>query len=187
MTEPVTSGTQRFVRSLWTLDRDLAYARHYPAVAWTGSYSRDADGVGAWYAAHGDPGWAARRARMVSILAEADRLADLAELVGIGALPGHERMVMLAGRLLREGVLQQSALSPHDAHCSPDKSAALIDAVFDVLVAGEERVASGVPATLVEELDFSAVLRARDDTGHDDLAGIRSRRDSVIIALRELT
>jgi V/A-type H+-transporting ATPase subunit A len=187
MTEPVTSGTQRFVRTLWTLDRDLAYARHYPAVAWAGSYSRDADRVGAWYAGHGDPGWAARRARMVSILAEADRLADLAELVGIGALPGHERMVMLTGRLLREGVLQQSALSPQDAHCPPDKSAALIDAVFDVLVAGEERIVSGVPATVVEELDFSALLRARDDTGHHDLAGIRSRRDAVITALRELT
>jgi V/A-type H+/Na+-transporting ATPase subunit A len=30
MTEPVTAYTQRFVRSLWSLDRDLAYARHYP-------------------------------------------------------------------------------------------------------------------------------------------------------------
>ena len=32
LTEPVTAHTQRFVRCLWTLDRDLAYARHYPAV-----------------------------------------------------------------------------------------------------------------------------------------------------------
>ncbi|MEU8233248.1 V-type ATP synthase subunit A [Actinoplanes sp. NPDC048967] len=187
MTEPVTAGTQRFVRSLWMLDRDLAYARHYPAVAWSGSYSRDADAVGAWYARHGDPGWAARRARMAAVLAEADRLADLAELVGVGALPGHERMVMLAGRLLREGVLQQSALSPHDAYCPPDRSAALIDAVFDVLTAGEERVASGVPATVVEELDFSPLLRARDDTAQDDLAGIRARRDAVLTNVRELT
>ncbi|MFI7546838.1 V-type ATP synthase subunit A [Actinoplanes sp. NPDC049599] len=187
LTEPVTSATQRFVRSVWTLDRELAYARHYPAVAWTGSYSRDADRVSAWYAAHGDPDWTVRRTRMVSILAEADRLADLAELVGAGALPGHERMVLLAGRLLREGVLQQNALSPHDAHCPPDKSAALIDAVFDVLGAAEERVVAGVPATAVEELDFSVLLRARDDTGPLDLAGIRSRRDTVLNALRELS
>jgi V/A-type H+/Na+-transporting ATPase subunit A len=187
MTEPVTAGTQRFIRSLWMLDRDLAYARHYPAVAWSGSYSRDADAVGAWYAHHGDPGWAARRARMAAVLAEADRLADLAELVGVGALPGHERMVMLAGRLLREGVLQQSALSPNDAHCPPDKSAALIDAVFDILTVGEERVVSGVPATVVEELDFSPLLRARDDTAQDDLAGIRARRDTVLTNLRGLS
>ena len=35
VTEPVTAHTTRFVRSLWSLDRDLAYARHYPAVGWT--------------------------------------------------------------------------------------------------------------------------------------------------------
>ncbi|WP_291407435.1 hypothetical protein [Actinophytocola sp.] len=31
MTEPVTALTERFVRCRWTLDRELAYARHYPA------------------------------------------------------------------------------------------------------------------------------------------------------------
>ena len=39
MTEPVTAYTQRFVRCVWSLDRDLAYARHYPAVSWAGSFS----------------------------------------------------------------------------------------------------------------------------------------------------
>ena len=50
MTEPVTAHTQRFVRSLWTLDRDLAYARHYPAISWRSSFSRDVPAVGAWHA-----------------------------------------------------------------------------------------------------------------------------------------
>ena len=59
MTEPVTAHTERFVRALWTLDRDLAYARHYPAVSWAGSFSRDADALAAWHAGHGDPDWAA--------------------------------------------------------------------------------------------------------------------------------
>jgi V/A-type H+-transporting ATPase subunit A len=53
-TEPVTAHTERFVRSLWSLDRDLAYARHYPAVAWSGSFARDAEGLAAWYARNGD-------------------------------------------------------------------------------------------------------------------------------------
>ena len=53
MTEPVTAYTQRFVRSLWSLDRDLAYARHYPAVSWSGSFSRDVDAIAAWQAGLG--------------------------------------------------------------------------------------------------------------------------------------
>ena len=38
-TEPVTTHTERFVRAVWNLDRNLAYARHYPALAWNGSRS----------------------------------------------------------------------------------------------------------------------------------------------------
>ncbi|MGB8385025.1 MAG: V-type ATP synthase subunit A, partial [Dermatophilaceae bacterium] len=111
VTEPVTANTERFVRSVWSLDRDLAYARHYPAVSWTSSFSRDAARVGAWLAARGDPEWARRRGRVLALVADADRLAALADLVGVGSLPGAERMVLVAGRLLREGILQQSALS----------------------------------------------------------------------------
>jgi V/A-type H+-transporting ATPase subunit A len=187
MTEPVTAHTQRFVRSLWMLDRDLAYARHYPAVGWAGSYFRDVDAVGSWHAAHGDPGWAARRGRVVSMLAEADRLAALAEVVGAAALPGPERVALLGGRLLREAVLQQSALSEHDSHCSAGKSAALIDLVFDTVACCDELVAGGLPASAVEAADFSVLVRAREDTAADDPAAVRSRRDAVLTALRELS
>ncbi len=54
MTEPVTAHTQRFVRALWTLDRDLAYARHYPAVAWAGSFSLDGETLAGWHSRHGN-------------------------------------------------------------------------------------------------------------------------------------
>jgi V/A-type H+-transporting ATPase subunit A len=183
LTEPVTAHTQRFVRTLWTLDRDLAYSRHYPAVAWHGSYCRDAGVVGAWHAQHGDPGWAARRGRMVTLLAEADRLAALADLVGVAALPGHERVVMLAGRLLREAVLQQSALSGTDAHCSLDKAAALVELVFAIQTRCAELLDAGVLATTLEELDFAPVVRAREETGPDDVAAVNDRRDAMLSVL----
>ena len=113
LSEPVTAQTERFVRCRWTLDRDLAYSRHYPAVSWSQSFSRDVEAM-----AVGDqrPGWSAQRARVVELLAESDRLSALTELVGVDTLPGRERMVVLGGRLLREAVLQQSALSSTDAY-----------------------------------------------------------------------
>ena len=97
MTEPVTTYTQRFVRCLWTLDRDLAYARHYPAVSWAGSFSRDAAAIGGWQARNGDPGWSARRSRLAALLADADRIGELAELMGVTALPPGQRVTILAG------------------------------------------------------------------------------------------
>jgi len=186
MTEPVTTDTQRFVRALWLLDRDLAYARHYPAVSWTGSFARDEESLGLWHSANGDPGWAGRRARAAALLAEADRLADLAEIIGTNSLPGHERMVLLGGRLLRDGVLMQNALSANDGFCSAAKGAALLDLVLDVVDACQRLVERGVPATVIERADFGPVLRAREEAGPGDAAGVSSRRADFIRRLEEL-
>jgi len=186
VTEPVTANTERFVRSVWSLDRDLAYARHYPAVSWTTSFSRDAGSVGAWHAAQGDPEWASRRGRVLALVADADRLSALADLVGVGSLPGSERMVLLAGRLVREAVLQQSALSAHDAVSSPEKGAALVDAVLAVHDRCQSLVDRGVLASVIEEVDWGPLVRARDETGPEDVEGIRARRDEVLAALDDL-
>nr|WP_200942126.1 V-type ATP synthase subunit A [Angustibacter sp. Root456] len=189
-TEPVTAHTQRFVRALWTLDRDLAYARHYPAVSWAGSFSRDVPHLAAWYARAGDPAWARRRARVAAMLAEADRLAALADLMGVSALPGHERVVVLGGRLLREGVLQQSALSVTDARCGAERAAALVEAVLDVVDTCHALVARGVPAAAVEEVDLTSILRARELPGGETaeaLSAIAAARDVVLRRLEELT
>ena len=186
MTEPVTTDTQRFVRSLWLLDRELAYARHYPAVSWTGSFARDAEALGLWHSANGDPGWVRRRARATALLAEADRLADLAEIIGTSSLPGHERMVLLGGRLLRDGVLLQNALSRNDAFCSAAKGAALLDLVLDVVDTCQVLVERGVPASVIERHDFGPVLRAREDVGPDDAAAVTERRVAVLAELEGL-
>ena len=186
VTEPVTANTERFVRSVWSLDRDLAYARHYPAVSWTSSFSRDAAAVGAWHAARGDSEWARRRGRVLDLVADADRLAALADLVGVGSLPGAERMVLMAGRLLREGVLQQSALSATDASCSPEKGAALVDAVLSVLDHCQALIERGVLASVVEDVDWGPLMRAREETGSVDVAGIEGRRDEVVAELDRL-
>lgn len=184
VTEPVTANTQRFVRSVWSLDRELAYSRHYPAVSWNASFSRDAGPIGAWHAAQGDPRWAHRRGRVLAVVADADRLDALADLVGVGSLPGAERMILLAGRLIREAVLQQSALSAVDAMCSPEKGAALVDAVLATLDRGLALVDQGVLASVIEEVDFGPLVRARDEA--TDVAGVESRRDKVLAALDRL-
>jgi V/A-type H+-transporting ATPase subunit A len=115
----------------------------------------------------------------MSLLAEADRLSDLAALVGVNALPGHERVSLLAGRLLRAGVLQQSALSPNDAHCSAVKTAALIDAVLAVVDECEALVARGVTASEIEEVDLAPLLRAAAESPLE-------RREAALASLRSL-
>ncbi len=184
--EPVTANTERFVRCVWSLDRDLAYARHYPAVSWTGSFSRDATALATWHTRSGDPGWAGRRARVMSLLADADRLSALADLVGLGSLPSAERVVILGARLLREAVLQQNALRESDAAASPAKGVALVQSVLHVVAHCQSLVDRDVLASTIEEQDYSPLLRAREETPADDADGVLARRDQVIAALDSL-
>ncbi|MFF4793874.1 V-type ATP synthase subunit A [Streptomyces sp. NPDC001276] len=184
-TEPVTAHTERFVRCLWSLDRDLAYARHYPAVSWSESFSRDAAGLAAAHARADDPDWAERRGRVARQLAEADRLAGLVELVGITALPPRERIGVLAGRLLREAAIQQNALSPADAYSTPEKSTALVEAVLTVIDRCAELVDSGTPVDAVEAVDFTPLLRARETAGPAETAPVTAARDTVLARLKE--
>ena len=185
-TEPVTAHTRRFVRTLWSLDRDLAYARHYPAVGWTDSFSRDAERLGSWYGAHGDPEWAARRDRVLALLSESDRLRSMAELVGRSALPDRERVILLTADLIRQAVLQQSALSPKDAYCTPVKQASLLDAVLQVHDRAMELVRANVPVSLIEELDLGPLLRAKDFAAPDDAAVAQAAARQLLQQLEAL-
>lgn len=184
-TEPVTAHTRRFVRTFWSLDRDLAAARHYPAVSWRDSFARDATGLAGWHASQGDVGWVQHRSAAMAILADADRLASVAELIGVSALPDNERVVLLSARLLHDAVLQQSALSANDAYCAAPKQAALLGLVLDVHGRCLDLVARGLPAAVLESLDLSDIARARDEFGPEDAASVDALRDSTIRMLEE--
>jgi V/A-type H+-transporting ATPase subunit A len=119
----------------------------------------------------------------VALLGEADRLAALADLVGVTALPARERMVLLGGRLLREGVLQQSALSPVDARSAPERTAALLDLVLDVVSGCQRLVEAGHPAESIEQADLSPILRAREEFGTDRLDEMRRLGPALLARL----
>jgi V/A-type H+-transporting ATPase subunit A len=183
LAEPVTAHTRRFVRSVWSLDRDLAYGRHYPAVSWRDSSARDAERLATWEAAHGDPGWGERRARAMRLLTDADRIESTAQLVGLDALPTREQAELRAARLLREVVLQQSALAPNDQYCSPAKERALLALVLDIHERLLAMVDRGLTAAELDALDLSAALRARHDTPADGAAQVEGIGRDVTAAL----
>ncbi len=186
VTEPVSAHTQRFVQAVWALDRELAYARHYPAVSWLESFSRDIDNVADWHATNHDPDWATRRSRLHTLLAEADRLQGIADLVGRSALPAGERLILLTSRLLREGLLQQSALSENDASCSAEKQAAMAQAFLTVYDTAAQLSDSGVPSSIIEEFDYGPLIRAKDSMGPADAAGVTRILTELLDAMKEM-
>lgn len=183
LTEPVTSHTRRFVRAVWSLDRDLAYARHYPAVSWRDSSSRDAGPLAIWQAEHGDPGWGERRARALRLLTDSDRIESIAQLVGADSLPAVERLTLRTARLLREAVLQQSAVLDNDQYTSPAKQRALLELVLELHDRMAALLERGVPIARIDAFDLVPVLRVRYDTPPDGSEQVRSIAREVLAAL----
>jgi V/A-type H+-transporting ATPase subunit A len=186
LTEPVTAQSRRFVRCVWSLDRDLAYARHYPAVSWNESFSRDADAIAAVRSEAGDTEWAQRRAVALALLADAERLESLVELVGAAALPDRQRVTLRSAKLLKESVLQQDATSQNDAYCGEAKQQALLEMILAIHERFLDLVEQGVSAEKLEQLDLTRVSSARESGGADDVAAVTAVRDAVLAQLKTL-
>ncbi|MHB8455079.1 MAG: V-type ATP synthase subunit A [Acidiferrobacterales bacterium] len=143
--EPVTSHTKEIVQTFWALSKDLADARHYPAVDWTDSFSGYVGAAAKWWAENVDPGWSARRAEALGLLSQADELARIVNLVGPEALSPAQRWALEGAALIKEGVLQQSALDEVDSFCSPQKQFVLLDLLLNLYHHGQDTLGIGVP------------------------------------------
>ena len=127
LTEPVTSHTRRFVRSVWSLDRDLAYARHYPAVSWRDSSSRDAAAAGrlAGRARRSGLGRAPRARAAAAHRRRPDRVDRAAGRRRLAARPGAGRRCASRGccarrccSRARSSTTTSTARRPSSARCS---------------------------------------------------------------------
>ena len=49
ISEPVSQATLRIVKVFWSLDAQLAYQRHFPAINWLNSYSLYLDEMKGWF------------------------------------------------------------------------------------------------------------------------------------------
>ncbi len=143
--EPVTSHTKEIVQTFWALSKELADARHYPAIDWTDSFSEYIHVAATWWAGEIDPSWARKRGRAMALLTEADELSRIVNLVGPEALSSQQRWELESAMLIKEGVLQQSALEANDSFASPEKQFALLDLVLDIHDRGVALLELGVP------------------------------------------
>lgn len=179
--EPVTSHTKEIVQTFWALSRELADARHYPAVDWVESFSGYVASCSGWWAAHVDPRWAEQRAEALGLLSQAEELARIVNLVGPEALSPQQRWALQGVALLREGVLQQSALDPVDSYCSPQKQFVLLEQMLNIYRQGAKLLEFGVPVQELLRLPLLAEaqrLKSRYANDQlDDLRGFAARAD----------
>jgi V/A-type H+/Na+-transporting ATPase subunit A len=121
LSEPVTQSTLRIVGTFWSLDAQLAYRRHFPAINWNRSYSLYESLLNSWYAQNVAEDFTDQRGWLSAILSREAGLQEVVQLVGPDALQDQERLIIETGKMIREYFLQQSAFSDVDASSSLEK------------------------------------------------------------------
>jgi len=178
--EPVTSHTKEIIQTFWALAKDLADARHYPAIDWTSSFSAHVSSAARWWAENVSSAWEARRAEALKLLARDAELARIVNLVGPEALSSAQRWELEAAALIKEGVLQQSALDPVDTFASPEKQFVLLDLVLTIYAKGVELVEIGVPVQELTSMPLLARARRLKQTyGSDQVKELREFMDEI--------
>jgi len=182
--EPVTSHTKEIIRTFWALSKPLADARHYPSVSWLESFTAYAGRAASWWAENVSPRWSQRRQQALALLSNADELERIVNLVGPEALSSSQRWMLESAGLIKEAVLQQSAVDPVDSYCSPQKQFELLDLMLWFHDRGVELINLGVPVEQLIELPFNGELkRLKSAVPNDELEQLKLAAEKIGKAL----
>lgn len=167
--EPVTQHTKRFIRCFWALDRELANARHYPAIGWIESYSEYADEIREWWDKL-DPRWAEVRLSALELLKNEQRLQQIVRLIGPDALPEEKRIILTVAEMIKNGFLQQSAFDAVDVYSVPEKQIQILLLIMNFYERGIAAIKAGTPLSKVVSLPVKdEIVRLKSSVPNDKL------------------
>lgn len=179
-TEPVTQHTKRFVRAFWALDKRLAFARHFPAVSWTESYSEYVDDIAPWWQERYEVDWRELRQRALAILARENELQKIVQIIGPDALPDEQRLVLHVAAMLKEGFLQQNALDEIDRYCAPEKELKMLEIMMRYEERARELVHQGVPMYRIHQMKVNPkLLTVRHEVPNEELGELDKLREEM--------
>ena len=142
ISEPVSQATLRIVKVFWSLDANLAYRRHFPAINWLTSYSLY--NMGKWFNTNVDDRWMESRDRIMMLLNDEAALDEIVKLVGMDALSAPDRLKLEAARSIREDFLHQDAFHEVDTYTDLTKQFQMMELVLSYYDVALENLSNGV-------------------------------------------
>jgi V/A-type H+-transporting ATPase subunit A len=184
--EPVTQHTKRFIRCFWALDRDLANARHYPAISWIESYSEYAEEVKPWWEKV-NHAWTMVRQRAMDLLKKEQHLQEIVRLIGPDALPDDQRLILITADIIKNGFLQQNSFDEIDMYCSPQKQVRLLELIMDFHERSQTCIKLGAPLFKINSLSIREELsRLKSVLKNEDTEGLENFANELRNSLSEL-
>lgn len=167
--EPVTQNTKRFTRCFWALDKALAYARHYPAINWTDSYSEYFGDLADWYRKEVGNDFVHCRNEIHTLLVEEKRLMEIVKLIGADVLPDDQKLIIETARVIRVGFLQQNATDPTDTYVPLIKQLKMMRCILRLHNGSAELISNKVPLSKITALGlFDRLTSMKYDVPNDN-------------------
>jgi V/A-type H+-transporting ATPase subunit A len=185
--EPVTQHTKRFVRCLWALDRQLANARHYPAISWLESYSEYVDEIADWWQERSNGEWMELRQRIMDLLQQEGKLQQVVKLVGPDVLPDTQRIILETCDIFKNAFLQQNSYDKVDMYCTPEKQIKMLRVILDFYKLGLENIKKGANIQQLKNLEVhSDIMRMKFSVSNDEIGKIDAIRDKLQKAMQQV-
>ncbi|MDP2965297.1 MAG: V-type ATP synthase subunit A [Pelolinea sp.] len=146
--DPITQSSMRIAGVFWALDYELSRRRHFPAINWTKSFSLV--DLSRWYIEEIADDYTAVKSATQNILGREHELQQVVQLIGQDALSELEREILLISRILREDLLQQSAIHDVDSFCPLEKSYWMLKVILHFHDAAQDALRNGVSLAEIE-------------------------------------
>lgn len=185
--EPVTQHTKRFVRAFWALDKQLANARHYPAVSWLESYSEYIEDVLPWWSERTNDEWEDLRSSIISVMQKEAKLQRVVKLVGADVLPDSQRLILETAGLFKNAFLQQNAYDKVDAFCVAEKQYLMLKIIVRFYELASEAITKGATLVSIKKLKaVASVMRMKYDYSNEEADKLKDLLKKVERSLDEL-
>jgi V/A-type H+-transporting ATPase subunit A len=185
--EPVTQHTKRFVRAFWALDKQLANARHYPAVSWLESYSEYIEDVLPWWSERTNDEWEDLRSSIISVMQKEAKLQRVVKLVGADVLPDSQRLILETAGLFKNAFLQQNAYDKVDAFCVAEKQYLMLKIIVRFYELASEAITKGATLVSIKKLKaVASVMRMKYDYSNEEADRLKDLLKKVERSLDEL-
>lgn len=148
--EPVTENTKRFVNVFLALDKELAYARHYPAINWINSYSGYTKMLKDYYDMRLDGDLSELRAKFLDLLHQESKLNEIVMLVGEDVLPDNQRLILEIARVIKVAFLQQNAFNKIDTFVPLEKQFEMLKTIDLLYEMGKKAVEKQIPISKIK-------------------------------------
>ena len=161
--EPVTQASLRVAGTLWALDTDLAYRRHFPAVDWNKSFSLYYNSLKDWFSKEVAEDAVSLRDNIMTILEREGELKEIVQVIGLEALQDVDRLAMETGRIIKEVFLRQSVFNEADAFCTMEKQYWMMKSIIAFYNRAKDALGRGAYlGKIIESPQTAKLMRMQD-------------------------